>query len=98
MKIIYLKGVDMAETKSKSKAKPKSSSKPKAVVKPKTITKSKAGVKPKIEMKLKSAAPVSGVTFKCRLCEKQKPISEMKIIKRYRPVIFVCSECEKTIQ
>jgi hypothetical protein len=55
-------------------------------------------VKPKIDTKSKVAAPVSGVTFKCRLCEKQKPISEMKIVKRFRPVIFVCSECEKTIQ
>jgi transcription elongation factor Elf1 len=37
------------------------------------------------------------VTFKCRLCEKQKPISEMKIIRRFRPVIIVCRDCEKSI-
>ena len=37
------------------------------------------------------------VTFKCRLCEKQKPISEMKVIKRFRPVIIVCQDCEKVI-
>jgi transcription elongation factor Elf1 len=37
------------------------------------------------------------VTFKCRLCEKQKPISEMKIIRRFRPVIIVCQDCEKLI-
>lgn len=97
----------MAETKSKSKAKSQGPAKPKTkisippkvAVKATTVPKSdKAGVKPKIDTKSKSTAPVSGVTFKCRLCEKQKPISEMKIIKRFRPVIFVCSECEKTIQ
>jgi hypothetical protein len=35
------------------------------------------------------------VTFKCRLCEKEKPISDMKLITRYRPVIVVCRDCEK---
>jgi predicted SprT family Zn-dependent metalloprotease len=38
------------------------------------------------------------VTFKCRLCEKQKPISEMRIMTRYRPVIVVCRDCEKTLR
>lgn len=40
---------------------------------------------------------MSGVTFKCRLCEKQKPISEMKVIRRFRPVLFVCQDCEKSL-
>jgi hypothetical protein len=35
------------------------------------------------------------VTFKCRLCEKEKPISDMKLITRFRPVIVVCRDCEK---
>jgi predicted SprT family Zn-dependent metalloprotease len=38
------------------------------------------------------------VTFKCRLCEEQKPISEMKIITRFRPVIVVCRDCEKALR
>ncbi len=38
------------------------------------------------------------VTFKCRLCEKQKPISQMKVITRFRPVIVICRDCEKGIQ
>ncbi len=38
------------------------------------------------------------VVFKCRLCGKQKPISEMKVIKRFRPVIVICQDCEKVIQ
>jgi transcription elongation factor Elf1 len=81
----------MAEAKSKSGAKPKVIAKPKSTAKPKSEAKSKNEAK---SMKVVSL----GVTFKCRLCEKQKPISEMKIIKRFRPVIFVCHECEKVFQ
>lgn len=56
-----------------------------------------AKVKSRGEAKLKKLAS-KDVTFKCRMCEKQKPISEMKVIKRFRPVIIVCQECEKAIQ
>jgi len=38
------------------------------------------------------------VMFKCRLCEKEKPISEMKLITRFRPVIVVCRDCESTLR
>ncbi|MGD0779741.1 MAG: hypothetical protein ABR954_03035 [Dehalococcoidales bacterium] len=75
----------MAEAKSKSGAKPKVTARPKNTAKPKSKAKS-------------TKVAALGVTFKCRLCEKQKPISEMKIIKRFRPVIFVCQECEKVFQ
>lgn len=44
-----------------------------------------------------SKVTVSGVTFKCRLCEKQKPISEIKVVRRFRPVLFVCQDCEKSL-
>jgi hypothetical protein len=44
----------------------------------------------------KDASPE--VMFKCRLCEKDKPISEMKTITRYRPVVVVCRECEKNLR
>lgn len=49
------------------------------------------------EAKLKKSAP-KDVTFKCQMCEKQKPISEMKAVKRFRPVIIVCQDCEKVMQ
>ncbi len=68
-----------------------------AEAKSKSKAKPKSTAKPKSEVRSKIVAS-SGVTFKCRLCEKQKPISEMKIIKRFRPVIFVCHDCEKTLQ
>ncbi|MBN1693630.1 MAG: hypothetical protein JW845_08780 [Dehalococcoidales bacterium] len=56
-----------------------------------------AEAKPRSETKSKKSAP-KNVTFKCRLCEKQKPISEMKVITRFRPVIVICRDCEKGIR
>ena len=56
-----------------------------AVEEPKTIKQSK-----------KEAA--TEVTFKCRLCEKEKPISDMKTITRFRPVVVVCRDCEKDLR
>ena len=56
-----------------------------AVEEPKTIKQSK-----------KEAA--AEVTFKCRLCEKEKPISDMKTITRFRPVVVVCRDCEKDLR
>lgn len=56
-----------------------------------------AETKTKSGTKSKKSAP-KDIFFKCRLCGKQKPISEMKVIKRFRPVIIICQECEKDIQ
>ncbi len=52
---------------------------------------------PKGRSKAKTQAPQE-ITFKCRLCEAQKPITEMKIITRFRPVVIVCQDCEKGIR
>jgi transcription elongation factor Elf1 len=41
---------------------------------------------------------VTEVSFKCRLCEKEKPISDMKLISRFRPVVVVCRDCEKSLR
>ena len=38
------------------------------------------------------------VMFKCQLCGKDRPVSEMKLITRFRPVVVVCRECEKTLR
>ena len=56
-----------------------------------------AQAKTKSVTKSKKSAPKE-VVFKCRLCGKQKPISEMKAIKRFRPVIIICQGCEKYIR
>jgi hypothetical protein len=47
--------------------------------------------------KAKKDTPME-VMFKCALCQKEKPISEMKTITRFRPVIVVCRECEKDVR
>jgi hypothetical protein len=52
---------------------------------------------PKASGKAKTQVP-QVITFKCRLCEAQKPIAEMKIITRFRPVVTVCQDCEKGIR
>ncbi len=62
------------------------------------VAKSKTETKSKTEVKVKKDTASTGMSFKCRLCGKQKPIAEMRVIKRYRPVLFVCHECEKTLQ
>ena len=56
-----------------------------------------AETKEKAAAKVKKTTPAE-VMFKCRLCEMQKPISEMKIITRFRPVIVICQDCEKTVR
>jgi hypothetical protein len=38
------------------------------------------------------------VSFKCSLCGKEKPISDMKTITRFRPVVVVCRDCEKGLR
>jgi hypothetical protein len=38
------------------------------------------------------------VTFKCRLCEKDKPIEDMRTVTRFSPVLIVCSDCNKTLR
>jgi transcription elongation factor Elf1 len=38
------------------------------------------------------------ITFKCRRCEMEKPISEMKIVTRFRPVMVVCQNCDKELR
>ena len=56
-----------------------------------------AGEASKGGSKVKKKTPAE-ITFKCRLCETEKPISEMKIITRFRPVMVVCQDCEKTLR
>jgi hypothetical protein len=41
---------------------------------------------------------VMEVLFKCALCQKEKPITDMKTITRFRPVVVVCRECEKNVR
>jgi transcription elongation factor Elf1 len=56
-----------------------------------------AGDTPKSGSKMKKPETAE-VTFKCRRCEAEKPISEMTIVKRFRPVIVVCRNCDKELR
>ncbi len=38
------------------------------------------------------------VTFKCKFCEKSKPLNEMVILTRFFPPIVACRDCEKEMQ
>ena len=38
------------------------------------------------------------VTFKCQCCNRNRPLSEMRSITRFLPVLVVCRECEKTLR
>jgi hypothetical protein len=42
-----------------------------------------------------SAKPIEvrGLTFKCRCCEEQKPLSEMVVMPRYFPPVTACRGC-----
>jgi len=34
------------------------------------------------------------LTFKCKLCGKVKPLSQLREVRRFFPVIAACSECD----
>jgi len=38
------------------------------------------------------------IHFKCRLCEKEKPLEEMRTVTRFVPVLVVCQDCAKTLR
>jgi hypothetical protein len=38
------------------------------------------------------------ITFKCRLCEKDKPLKDMRTVTRFVPVLIVCKDCAKTLR
>ena len=35
------------------------------------------------------------IIFRCQSCGKYKNLEEMKVIKRFFPMLVVCQECEK---
>jgi hypothetical protein len=56
-----------------------------------------AGKTSKKEVRLKQPVPQE-IVFKCRRCEKLKPISEMRRVTRFIPVLVVCQDCEKEMR
>jgi hypothetical protein len=44
----------------------------------------------------KAAAPE--VSFKCRRCGQEKPLSDMRSVARFLPVLVVCKDCAKELR
>ena len=38
------------------------------------------------------------ITFKCKLCEKSKPLDEMVVLTRFFPPLVACRDCEKKMR
>jgi len=38
-----------------------------------------------------------GITFKCRLCERSRPLDEMVVLTRFFPPVVACKDCAKMI-
>jgi hypothetical protein len=53
----------------------------------KTTEKSEAGKSGNIEIR-----------FRCRLCQRERPLQEMRTVTRFVPVLIVCRDCAKTLR
>ncbi len=38
------------------------------------------------------------ITFKCKFCEKIKPLSDIVVVTRYFPAVVICKDCEKNLR
>ena len=38
------------------------------------------------------------IMFTCRRCQRQRPISEMRTVTRFSPVMVVCLNCQKEMR
>ena len=45
----------------------------------------------------KKQKPVK-ITFRCRRCEKLRPLEDMRSVTRFIPMLVVCRDCEKEIR
>jgi len=51
-----------------------------------------------IEKEEKSKVKAKEITFKCKFCEKSKPLDAMVVLTRFFPPIVACRDCEKKMQ
>lgn len=47
---------------------------------------------------VKPKAPAPEVSFKCRRCGQQKPLSDMRSVTRFLPVLIVCKDCARELR
>ncbi len=38
------------------------------------------------------------ITFKCKLCDRSKPLVEMMVLTRFFPPVVACRDCEKKMR
>jgi hypothetical protein len=38
------------------------------------------------------------ITFLCQMCQKQKPLAEMRLVTRFVPSLVVCRDCAKELR
>ncbi len=50
------------------------------------------------ELKGGEESKAKEVTFKCKFCEKSKPLDEMVVLTRYFPPIVACRDCDKKMR
>ncbi len=48
-------------------------------------------------VKKEKALKVKKITFKCKFCEKEKPLEEMVVLSGYFPPVITCRDCEKNL-
>ena len=50
------------------------------------------------EIEKKEEPKAKEITFKCKYCEKSKPLAEMVIMTRFFPPITACRDCERKMR
>lgn len=50
------------------------------------------------EVEKEEKPKVNEVTFKCKFCERSRPLDEMVVITRFFPQIMACRDCEKKLR
>jgi hypothetical protein len=38
------------------------------------------------------------ITFLCQMCQKQKPLAEMRLVTRFVPPLVVCQDCARDLR
>lgn len=50
------------------------------------------------EIEKREELKIKKVTFKCKFCEKSKPLDEMVVLTRFFPPIVACRDCGKKMR
>ncbi len=62
------------------------------------IIRSERGYDMTTDVEKEEGSKVKEVTFKCKFCEKSKPLDEMVVPTRFFPPVVACRDCEKKMR